>query len=150
MENLSMLNLADLFTNKFYRIPDYQRGYAWGERQLTELWDDINDLSDDEQKLHYTGAIYVEKIHDQKSSSKHFYSVIDGQQRLTAISILLFELLKIEEKSYLDEPIENLRSIYIAHQGIEKKLTYHLDYLGQHSNFLLRLCHNKWLIFDEK
>ena len=39
-----MVTLVDLFTSKFFIIPDYQRGYAWGEKQLIDLWDDINDL----------------------------------------------------------------------------------------------------------
>ena len=38
------IKLADLFAKRIFRIPDYQRGYAWGERQLTELWQDIEDI----------------------------------------------------------------------------------------------------------
>ena len=35
------ISLAELFAKRIFRIPDYQRGYAWGERQLMELWQDI-------------------------------------------------------------------------------------------------------------
>ena len=38
------ISLAELFAKRIFRIPDYQRGYAWGERQLMELWQDIEDI----------------------------------------------------------------------------------------------------------
>ena len=58
------ISLAELFAKRVFRIPDYQRGYAWGERQLTELWQDIEDIEFDckgEWRSHYTGTIYVEQ-----------------------------------------------------------------------------------------
>ena len=54
------ISLAELFAKRIFRIPDYQRGYAWGERQLMELWQDIEDIESDGS--HYTGTIYVEQI----------------------------------------------------------------------------------------
>ena len=39
------VNLINLFRDKMFRIPNYQRGYSWGERQLNELWDDITDIT---------------------------------------------------------------------------------------------------------
>ena len=69
-----MVSLVDLFTSKFFIIPDYQRGYAWGEKQLVELWDDINDLEKQPSggyKPHYMGAIIY-----NKSQQKHLPSWI--------------------------------------------------------------------------
>lgn len=71
---------------KFY-IPDYQRGYAWGERQLTDFWDDLLSPT----KKHYTGAITVEEVQDNFSGH---YDVVDGQQRLTTIAVLFSILNK--------------------------------------------------------
>ena len=48
-------SLDDVFNNKIFRIPDYQRRYAWGEKQLTEFWKDL--LSLDSHRSHYTGAL---------------------------------------------------------------------------------------------
>ncbi len=42
---MAAINLLELFNGKFFRIPDYQRGYAWEEKQLQELWDDIEEIS---------------------------------------------------------------------------------------------------------
>lgn len=61
-------------------IPDYQRGYAWGERQLADFWDDLCSPT----KKHYTGAITVEEVLDKPGN----FDVVDGQQRLTTIAIL--------------------------------------------------------------
>lgn len=59
------MTLRQLFANRFFRIPDYQRGYAWGERQLDDLWQDLSDLQQNEDgsfRRHYTGTIYVERM----------------------------------------------------------------------------------------
>ena len=37
--------IPDIFANNYFRIPDYQRGYAWkADKQLPDLWDDIEDI----------------------------------------------------------------------------------------------------------
>jgi len=69
--------------NALFRIPDYQRGYAWQERQWEEFWNDLVETRD----RHYTGAITVEKVKEA-----NVLEVVDGQQRLTTIA-LLFSVL---------------------------------------------------------
>ena len=45
-------SLDSLFKEKIFRIPDYQRGYAWQHEQLKDFWEDlVDDLS------HYTGVL---------------------------------------------------------------------------------------------
>ena len=39
-------SLSELYQNKLFRIPDYQRGYAWKQEQLVDFWDDILNLQD--------------------------------------------------------------------------------------------------------
>ena len=87
--------LAKIFNKKLYRIPDYQRGYAWGESQLRDFWEDIVNLRPD--KGHYTGLLTF-KIHnnDLNPSEKMLvdngytkYDIVDGQQRLTTCIIFL-------------------------------------------------------------
>ena len=96
----SNVTLPNLFANKCFRIPNYQRGYAWGESQLNDLWDDIMDIQKNgaTYRPHYTGTITLQQI-DNKSltgaenklsaSGMEFYNVVDGQQRLTTIVILI-------------------------------------------------------------
>ena len=63
-----------------YTIPLYQRAYAWEDKQLTQLVEDISDVSDDAN--YYIGALIV-----SRQGGK--YEVVDGQQRLTSLYLLL-------------------------------------------------------------
>lgn len=96
-------NLDTLFNSKLFRIPDYQRGYAWERRQWDDFWQDLNRLGDG--RHHYTGQLTIERAEDSQwqrwederwliegKAYRPFY-VVDGQQRLTTVVILLKCLL---------------------------------------------------------
>jgi uncharacterized protein with ParB-like and HNH nuclease domain/predicted transport protein len=76
-------------------IPIYQRTYSWTERECRQLWDDIMRAgSNDETSAHFIGSIvYIEKGLYQVSSQSPLL-VIDGQQRLTTISLVLEALAR--------------------------------------------------------
>ena len=74
-----------------YIISLYQRAYAWEDKQLTQLIEDILDVS--EEANYYIGSLIVSKQHDK-------YEVVDGQQRLTSLYLLL-SCLGIEVKPTL-------------------------------------------------
>jgi len=94
-----LLSISKIFTEKLYRIPDYQRGYAWNERQLKDFWNDITQL--EEGKNHYVGVLTLEKVLPETYNnweddtwiinSKSFepYFIVDGQQRLTTTILLI-------------------------------------------------------------
>ena len=69
-----------LFHKDKYIIPLYQRAFAWSDKEICQLIDDINDFSAD---YYYLGSLIVNLNKDGK------YEVIDGQQRLTALFLLL-------------------------------------------------------------
>lgn len=89
--------LEDIFNKKLFRIPDYQRGYAWGKKQLVEFWEDLISL--DKRRSHYTGVLSIKEVpesttlkwNDEQWLIKRYtpYFVVDGQQRLTTVSIFL-------------------------------------------------------------
>jgi uncharacterized protein with ParB-like and HNH nuclease domain len=94
--------LDSVFKEKIFRIPDYQRGYAWGkEKQLKDFWEDLINLSDDDNRSHYTGVLTLKKINknEVKEDDKEYwlvedhsyemYHIVDGQQRLTTFIIFL-------------------------------------------------------------
>lgn len=96
--------LSLLFQNRLFRIPDYQRGYAWQQSQLIDFWDDIINLQDD--RYHYTGLLSLKELKKKEITSwgEDVWMVnagvkpchiVDGQQRLTTFIILLNELLEI-------------------------------------------------------
>lgn len=91
-----LLTLPEIFTNNFFQIPDYQRGYAWDEKQIDELLKDIDHLLLDTSAVrHYTGTLVLSQI---KGPSNQ-YHIVDGQQRLTTLVIFLkcISLLSGEE-----------------------------------------------------
>lgn len=94
--------LSLLFQNRLFRIPDYQRGYAWQQPQLIDFWDDLNNLQDD--RYHYTGLLSLKLLKTKETQGwgndlwmveKGFKPchIVDGQQRLTTFIILLNELV---------------------------------------------------------
>ena len=76
-----------------YTVPRFQRDYSWQEEQWEELWQDVTALSEAKPPSHYMGYLVLQ------SSDNINFTVIDGQQRLTTLSILvlagLFELNKL-------------------------------------------------------
>jgi uncharacterized protein with ParB-like and HNH nuclease domain len=139
-------NLLELFNQKVFRVPDYQRGYAWEEKQLSELWDDLDEIADEDGilKQHYTGTIFLEEIEplpEERWFTSKFYNIVDGQQRLTTIVILVFELLKETEKGYCERKKSELFEIFIAKKNLdETNEIYKFAYMGtnQNSKYLLR------------
>ena len=71
---------SNIFSNIQYIIPLYQRGYAWEEKHIVQLIDDIMDVPDN--SLYYIGSLIV---HHRTNA----FEVIDGQQRLTTLFLLL-------------------------------------------------------------
>ena len=57
-------SLEDVYNKKLFRIPDYQRGYAWGEKQLIDFWDDLISL--DGNRMHYTGVLSIKSVSEDK------------------------------------------------------------------------------------
>jgi uncharacterized protein with ParB-like and HNH nuclease domain len=83
--------LKDIFCNKFIMsIPSYQRPYAWETEQTQTMLEDfiyaMGDLEDpkDNQNAYFLGSIVIVKNDDDPKSL-----VVDGQQRITTITILL-------------------------------------------------------------
>lgn len=72
-----------------YVIPRYQRAYAWEEKEIEQLIDDICD-DNDPKRDYYIGSLIVAR---RKVDDGVEYEVIDGQQRLTTIYLLLQCLL---------------------------------------------------------
>ena len=77
------INYLELIGNgKRYRVPPYQRDYAWSEEEWEDLWNDVPHLRRQPDDRHYTGALVVQGRSDRE------FTIIDGQQRLATISIL--------------------------------------------------------------
>ena len=79
-------------------IPIYQRTYSWNLKQCQQLWLDLIKASDEEVSGHFVGSIvYIEGSIYQVASVPQLL-VIDGQQRLTTLSLFLSAFGKISEE----------------------------------------------------
>lgn len=74
-------------SDKRFIIPVYQRNYSWKKDNCRQLYDDLIRVITNKRKMHFFGSIV-----SVYNSSYEEYLVIDGQQRLTTISLLLFAI----------------------------------------------------------
>jgi uncharacterized protein with ParB-like and HNH nuclease domain len=101
---LSFADLLKIEGNvEHYHIPKYQREYIWGKSQWETL---INDINENEPEYFIGSVIVVNHSTDLKPGEEKIYQVIDGQQRLTTISILLLAIYFCY-KEYASEVEEN-------------------------------------------
>ena len=105
-----------------YQIPSFQRDYSWGMDEWDDLWNDIEALFRDDEHAelaHYMGYLVLQ------SSDNKRHDVIDGQQRLTTLSIIILAVIKRLEELAADCSLadsednktraEQLRNSYIGY-----------------------------------
>jgi uncharacterized protein with ParB-like and HNH nuclease domain len=68
-------------------VPPFQRNYAWGLPEWEDLWSDLKELRRPEARNHYMGSVVLQQT-DERT-----YILIDGQQRLTTLSLLALAVL---------------------------------------------------------
>lgn len=93
-----MNTLEVFFTGKFFKIPNYQRDYAWIIDNIDDLFEDIIE-SIETNTAHYIGTFIL----SQKSTNEVF-NIVDGQQRLTTLTMIISAAIK-ELKSETDKII---------------------------------------------
>ncbi|MGT0094708.1 DUF262 domain-containing HNH endonuclease family protein [Helicobacter pylori] len=82
--------IKEIFQAEGYSIPNYQRDYAWKDKNFWDLWEDLKEAIEYNKKGqgHFIGTMVVAKNEDNKK----LYDIIDGQQRTTTIFMLLHVL----------------------------------------------------------
>lgn len=100
-------SLKSIFKDRIFKIPDYQRGYAWQKRQLKDFWEDIVNLPPG--RYHYTGLLSLKQVPKKDYDTDNWtaerwlindrgfkpYHIVDGQQRLTTFVIFINEILDL-------------------------------------------------------
>jgi len=81
------LNIKQIFgdADAFYQIPRYQRPYRWVNEQVDKLWDDLFESYKEKTENYFLGSIILAK----NSNEASYWDVVDGQQRLTTLTILM-------------------------------------------------------------
>lgn len=84
----STVSLSDIIGNgKVYKVPSYQRDYSWKQDHWEDLWADILSVLNG-NSIHYMGSIVLQ------NKGEKIYSVIDGQQRLSTLTLIVLATIK--------------------------------------------------------
>ncbi|BEK30638.1 DUF262 domain-containing protein [Campylobacter jejuni] len=117
--------VKEVLNNSIFFIPNYQRDYAWEEKNLDDLWEDLLEAEQavSDEMGHFLGTIVVSK----NSKNPEIYDIIDGQQRITTIFMLRYAL--------------NFRT-----QNSQRNIVYFCD---DNDNFRLQVQDENKLFFNE-
>ncbi len=136
--NTSNQTLRKLMGNGLsYRVPPFQRDYSWTEQEWEELWQDIVAMTEPGgEDSHYMGYLVLQ------SSDERHYDIIDGQQRITTLSLLVLAVLKTLQRFANDgiDPegnksrLDALRKTYIGYLDPVTLLTTSKLTLNRHNN----------------
>jgi hypothetical protein len=96
-------SIRSLFQSYFLRIPRFQRPYSWDKGNLEEFWSDITGAN---REGYFIGSMVM---YGQKSSQELF--VVDGQQRLTTITIMLAAIRDELAERGLQGPAQGIQNV---------------------------------------
>jgi len=104
MLETSTIRWGELVSNgRLLEVPPFQRNYAWQEKDWEDLWSDLLEAQASNSN-HYMGSVVL-----QARSERHF-SLIDGQQRLTTLSILAAAVIdRLSELARLGQEADDNR-----------------------------------------
>lgn len=84
--------ISSLFDGRtLFNVPEYQRAYAWGEAQLSDFIEDIQNQKED--KSYFLGTVLFEE--KGLENNYEVIDIVDGQQRITTIIIFMYNLISI-------------------------------------------------------
>lgn len=101
----------------YYKIPRFQRPYSWDRENIEEFW---NDAIRNSESDYFIGSIVVFKLKDGT------YGVVDGQQRLTTITMILCALRNIFRLEGFSNHAQGINNL-IERPDIDYKLQYVLQ-----------------------
>lgn len=110
---VEILNVEQIFNSR-YVVPLYQRNFAWGEEQICQLLQDINESIKVKDQQYFIGSLV--NIRRQDDS----FEVIDGQQRLTILALLSYVLqFKVKTEIHYDSRPEVERFLQSLASGVD-------------------------------
>ena len=111
------LSIFDLLNEKNYSIPLYQRNFAWTDVEITQLIIDVLDSIKDNRPDYFIGTLVV-------SEKNNVYSIIDGQQRFTAILLIA---LAIQNEYSLSTKYVNKINLFFSSRKRSDETLYRLS-----------------------
>lgn len=111
-----------------YHIPRFQREYVWTKNNWSKLIDDINE----NDKGHYMGSIIC--VHDGQEltpTTELVYELVDGQQRLTTLSLLLCAIYKkLNQLANVNSKLKSNENFIVTRNSIKRRLIKEVNLLS--------------------
>lgn len=131
--------ISEIFGSYYFFIPTFQRPYSWDKSNIEEFWNDTILNSDDE---YFIGSMVVFKRPDDS------LGVVDGQQRLTTITMILAALRNIFRDEGFDDFSAGLQNLIERRNIINNKLQYVLQTESSFPYFQNSILNEKKLEID--
>ena len=111
---------------KQYQVPLYQRTYSWTRGQFERLWDDVVKLAEDRAEdgtaTHFIGSLVLAPSPSNGPTGVQEFLVVDGQQRLTTLSILLCAIRDYRAEHEGAEHFERISEQYLLNKWKQSAL----------------------------
>jgi uncharacterized protein with ParB-like and HNH nuclease domain len=114
---------------KTYEVPPFQRDYSWDKEEWEDLWFDLIAL--EQEGDHYMGYLVLQETKEPKKSI-----IIDGQQRITTISLLILSAVQYLKERGDIQRSEDLKKTYLSSRDLVRqieipklKLNYNNEYI---------------------
>lgn len=124
-------------------IPVYQRNYDWTKEQCEQLFDDLIDISKNNFRTHFIGSIV--SIYNNDKGGRE-YLIIDGQQRITTLSILLQAIYKGLDKKVFESKDDRLKEKiedYLVNRHVENDKRIRLKPIKDDAEAFSKLFENE-------
>ncbi|WP_290786053.1 DUF262 domain-containing protein [Exiguobacterium sp. UBA7533] len=142
---LEILPLRNLFNIPLH-VPSYQRPYKWSARSTNLLFIDTYKAFQNDLEEYRLGSVILQK--DQSNT----YNIVDGQQRLTTLSILLYCLGDTDQSLLQEEYSELSTNAILTNHSILSRKTNELnpDEQTRFKNYLLEKCTTVQIVTDKE
>ncbi|WP_368570903.1 DUF262 domain-containing protein [Acinetobacter haemolyticus] len=106
--SIQLEGIGDLISNKKFKVPAYQRAYAWEEEHVSSLLNDLKDAIANKEKEYFLGSVVV------TSTDSNRFEVVDGQQRLTTISLLINAIKTVFSVDGDEQMVDSLQTDFLT------------------------------------
>ena len=110
----NIISFKEIFNNSIFRIPDYQRGYSWTQKELDDLSADLTNTHLHKNSYHFTGILTLNTFNssDLKSIKEEGFNVVNNKVVLNGLEFNTFNLVDGQQR---------LTTILIYYLGLSKK-----------------------------
>lgn len=113
--SIQLAGIGSVLKSHRFKVPAYQRSYAWEIENVDAILSDLNDAIKNKEKEYFLGSIVVTASDDNR------YEVVDGQQRLTTVSLLIAAIKDIFSDWNDYEAVSSVKSDFLSNTDRKTK-----------------------------